>query len=80
MSGERGHLIRKSETRNLTAREPISLSPTRGDETGSGLLGIVYVGRVVPIQAQICFHASPVCHELGSLCRELWSEILSCEL
>jgi len=35
---------------------------------------------VVPMQAQICFRASHACHELGSLCSELRSELLSCKL
>ena len=56
------------------------LSPTQGDKAELGWLGIVCVGRVTPMQAQICFRASPVCHELGPLCRELRSELLSCEL
>ena len=62
------------------AREPNSLSPTQGDETELGLLDIAYVGRVIPTQAQICFRASPACHELGSLCSELRSELVSCKL
>ena len=32
------------------------------------------------MQAQIRFRASPVRHELGPLCRELRSELLSCKL
>ena len=78
--GKKGNLIRESVTRNLIAREPNSLSPTQGDETELGLLDIAYVGRVIPMQAQICFRASHACHELGSLCSELRSELLSCKL
>ena len=81
---KKGNLILESVilsvTRNLIAREPNSLSPTQGDETELGFLDIAYVGRVVPMQAQICFRASHVCHELGSLCSELRSELLSCKL
>ena len=62
------------------AREPNSLSPTQGDETELGFLDIAYVGRLIPMQAQICFRASHACHELGSLCSELRSELLSCKL
>ena len=62
------------------AREPNSLSPTQGNETELGLLDIAYVGRVIPAQAQIFFRASRACHELGSLCSGLRSELLSCKL
>ena len=63
-----------------TAREPNSPPPMQGDEAELGLLDIACVGRVVLMQAQICFHASHARHELGSLCSEPRSELLSCKL
>ena len=72
--------MRESVTQNLIVREPYALSPTQGDETELGLLDITCVGRVIPMQAQMCFCASHVCHELGSLCSKLRSELLSCKL
>ena len=80
MSAGKGNLIRESETRNLIPREPNSPSPRQGDQTGLGWQDISYVGRITPMQAQIRFCASPVCHELGSLRHKLRSELLSCKL
>ena len=67
-------------TQNLTARETKSLPLAQGDEAELGLLDIAYIGRVIPMQAQICFCASPACRELGFLCSELRSELASCKL
>ena len=55
--------------RNWTRRRGPPLLPAQSDETELGLRDIDYSARATSMQAQICFHALPVCHELCPLCR-----------